>query len=296
LSAGPIVTLVKLKIPAGSYHVEMPVTVHQSNPDLVDYVDVSLVCKDDYGHADQLGQAVNTLHGTSFTLKPRLFITFTGTHRGVCVGYAYMGRIQGKASASASSRTLSVTSASLIVTPASGKARETIRYKGDSSANGHPLVGHSSRASKGVHFHAAAVNFSVDPTKDQSFAFTGNVFLTACTSPGGSRDASTNGRNLCQSVYKVVKAGPQLRTRLMVQEYAPDGTTVCRTVVVPNTTTTFHISANRHHLPVSLDGSLTLPQTAGCGSHATAYTEVYVESGPSVVVHFPSSVTSVLPA
>jgi len=96
-------------------------------------------------------------------------------------------------------------------------------------------------------------------------------------------------------VVKVVTVGPLVRTRIMVQQYQADGTTPCRLVVVPGTTSTFHISKYRHHLPVTLQGALTLPVKAGCGSHAKAWTEVYVESAPAVVVHFPDTVTSVLP-
>ncbi|HTY72760.1 MAG TPA: hypothetical protein VMI11_10105 [Actinomycetes bacterium] len=295
LSSGPRVTLVKLKISPGTYYVQMPVTLQHTNPDPVDYVDVSLVCKDNYGHANQIGQAVNTLHGTTFTLQPRLYVTFTGSIRGVCAGYAYMGRIQGSPGASPSSRTIRVTSARLIVTKASTAARETIRFKGNTAANNHPYTGHSSRVSVGVHFHAAPVDFTVDTTKASSFSLAGDVFMTACTSPGGSQDPTTHGVNLCASVFKVIKAGPQVRTRLMVRQYAPDGVTACRTLVVPLTTTTFHISSKRHHLPVELNGTLTLPPMAGCGSHAQAWTEVYVESAPSVVVHFPSSNTAVVP-
>jgi hypothetical protein len=295
-NAGTRVTLALMKLHAGTYFVELPVTVKHTNPDQVDYVAVSLLCKDMYGHMDQIGQAVNTLHGTSFTLMPRLYITFTGTMRGTCVGYAQATRIRGSSSASSSSRSITVTSAKLIVTPASKSAVETERYKGNTAANNHPFVGHSSRASKGVHFHAAAVPFKLSPSRANSFAVTGDVYLTACISPGGSRDASTNGRNLCTpSVVKSGGTGSLVRTRLVVQQYKADGTTPCRTVFVPNTTTTFAISPMRHHLPKALNGTVTLPVLAGCGSHAKAWTEVYVARAPAVVVHFPSSVTSVRP-
>jgi hypothetical protein len=295
-TAGTRVQLFQVKIYPGSYHIEMPVTVEHLNADSIDYVDVSLVCKDNYGHADQMGQAVNTLHGTSFTLKPRLYITFTGTMRGVCVGYAQETRQAGASVVSPSTRALLITSAKLIVTPTSSTARETVRFKYDSSANGHPYVGHSSRASTGVHFHAGPVNFVSYPSATHSFAMTGNVFLTSCTTTGGSRDATTGGKNLCiSSVVKRGGLGPLVRTRLVARQYKPDGVTPCRLVVVPNTTSTFHISPYRHHLPVTLQGTLTLPAVAGCGPHVTAWTEVYVESAPSVVVHFPSTATSVLP-
>jgi hypothetical protein len=294
--AGSRVQLFQVKIYPGTYYIEMPVTVKHLNADSIDYIDVSLVCKDNYGHADQIGQAVNTLHGTSFTLTPRLYITFTGTMRGVCVGYAQETRQRGPSSVSPSSRALLIASAKMIVTPTSTGARETVRFKGDSSANNHPYVGHSLRASKGVHFHAAPVTFNSYPSTTHSFAMTGNVFLTSCTTSGGSRDATTNGKNLCiSSVVKTGGSGPLVRTRLVAQQYRADGVTPCRLVVVPNTTSTFHITPYRHHLPVTLQGTLTLPAMAGCGPHVTAWTEVYVESAPSVVVHFPSSVTSVLP-
>ena len=203
--AGSRVQLFQVKIYPGSYHIEMPVTVKHLNADAIDYIDVSLVCKDNYGHADQMGQAVNTLHGTSFTLTPRVYITFTGTMRGVCVGYAQETRQRGPASVAPSTRALLITSAKMIVTPSSSSARETVRFKGDSSANNHPYVGHSSRASKGVHFHAAPVTFNSYPSATHSFAMTGNVYLTSCTTSGGSRDATTNGKNLC--IPSVVKPG-----------------------------------------------------------------------------------------
>jgi hypothetical protein len=298
LSSGPTVRLfAPLKLGAGTYSVEMPVTVKHTNPDAVDYVDVSLICKDNYGHMNEIGQAVNTLHGTTFTLDPRFYITLTGPDRGVCVGYAYEGRIHGNASASPSTRRLTIVSAKLIVTRSSSSVTQTLRFKGNTAADNHPYVGHSSRVSKGVHFHAAPAAFKASPSRQQSFSVMGTVFLTACISTGGSRDATTDGKNLCTAAsVKTGGSGPLVRTRLLVQQYKPDGTTVCQTVVVPNTTTTFHIPALRHHLPVALQGTVTVPVKAGCGSHLKAYTEVYVESAPSVVVHFPSSVTSVLPA
>jgi hypothetical protein len=296
LSSGPTVKLfAPMKLTPGTYYVKMPVTIKHTNPDQADYVDVSLICKDNYGHMNQMGQAVNTLHGTTFTLEPRFYVTLTGTQRGVCVGYAYEGRIHGNPSAAPSTRRLTVVSAQLIVTPVTGKPSATMRFEDNTAANNHPLVGHSSRASKGVHFHAAPVSFKLTPNNNHTLALTANVFLTACTSPGGSRDPSTNGRNLCASVFKIGGSGPLVRTRLMVQQYQANGTTACRTIVVPNTTSTFHIAPLRHHLPVLLQAHLSLPVKAGCGSHLKAWTEVYVESAPSVVVHFPSSVTSVLP-
>ena len=121
------------------------------------------------------------------------------------------------------------------------------------------------------------------------------MYLTSCTTSGGSRDITTNYKDLCTaSVVVPGGLGPQVRTRIVVQQYQGDGTTPCRLVVVPNTTKTFRITPNRHHLPIYSGGTLTLPMKAGCGSHAQAWTEVYVLSAPAVVVKFPNSVTSVL--
>jgi hypothetical protein len=304
-NAGPRKTLATMKLePGHSYLVSLPVTVKHTNPDQVDYVAVSLVCEDAQGHEDTIGQAVNTLHGTSFTLDPRLYITIkkvSGSNaRGVCVGYAQETRIHGPSSASPSSRTINVTSSQLIIKESDSyaNAHETVRFKDNNPKNkaANPYAGVSSRASKGVRFHAASVAFTLTPANHHSLSVMGSVYLTACISTGGSRDASTDGKNLCTpSTVKSGGSGPLVRTRLIVQQFKANGTTVCRTVVVPNTTSTFHIPALRHHLPVSLQGTVSLPASASCGSHFKAYTEVYVESAPSVVVHFPSSVTSVLP-
>jgi hypothetical protein len=305
-NAGSRVTLVQLKLDPGySYHVELPVTVKHTNPDATDYVAVSLVCNDAAGNEDMIGQAVNTIHGTTFTLQPRLYITIhkkfaSSNARGTCTGYAQATRIAGSSGAASSSRSLIVTSAKIIVqrSAADAYAQESVRFKGNnfSTKSSNPYAGHSSRTSKGVRFHAAPVAFTLNANKANTFALTSDVFLTSCTSTGGSRDATTNGKNLCTpAVVKTGGSGSLVRTRLIVTQYQANGTTACRTVVVPNTTKTFAITPHRHHLPVSSQGNVTLPVKAGCGSHVRAWTEVTVLRAPSVIVHFPSSVTTVLP-
>ena len=304
-NAGSRVTLLKVKlVPGYTYHVEMPVSVAHTTADKVDYAAVSLVCKDTAGHQDMVGESTNTFHGTTFNFDPRLYITIKAkpgsSARGMCVGYAQATREEGPIGAAPSTRFLTVTSAKIVVTrdTAYANARETVRFKGNNyNPNlSNPFAGHSARASKGAHFHAGPVAFTISPTSDHTLSLTGNAYLTTCTSGGGSRDGSTNGAQMCiPSVVKSIASGTEVRRRMIVQQYAADGVTPCRTLVVPNTTVTFNVTKHRHHLPVALKGTVTLPAKAGCGSHAQAWTEIFVEAGPPVVVHFPSTVTSVLP-
>jgi hypothetical protein len=119
--------------------------------------------------------------------------------------------------------------------------------------------------------------------------------LTACTSDNGSRDQTTGGKKLCTpGVVKHGAAGSLVRLRLVVRQYTAQGA-VCATTIVPGSTTQRRISARRHHLPVAVKGDVTLSEAAGCSSRLRAWTEVHVLDGPSVVVHFPNTVTAYRP-
>lgn len=279
-----------VKVPErGTYRASLTSVVTNRSADSVQYVAVSLICKEESSIEDQIGAAANTIKGETLTLNARVY--FTIKKRGACFAYGTTMGLR-NSSASLSSRDLDVKSTLTIGGPVSAATKEAKRFVYDDANRGYS--GRSFLAKPKVQAHAGELETSAAPG---STAFvSGNVYLTGCSHLAGSRDQTTDGKDLCtRSVVKRGAEGALVKVRLVVRQYTPGGRP-CTTTIVPGSTVQKRITANRHHLPVAVQGDVTLPgSNAGCGYRVRAWTEVQVLSGPAVVVHFPSTVTAYSP-
>lgn len=286
---GPRVRIGYVKVPSpGTYLANLSAAITDDSTDSVQYVAVSLICKEETTIRDQVGAAANVVRGETLTLNARVY--FSIRKRGACFAYGTTMGLQ-KSSASLSSRRLKARTTLTISGPVSDATAETRRFV-DNNASG-DYAGRSFLAKPRVLAHAGELETQARP--GSRALVTGNAYLTTCAFEGGSRDQTTNGKDLCtRAVVVRGERGTLARVRLVVRQYTPGGR-VCATTVVPGSSTQVRITARRHHLPVAVKGDVTLADDAGCGSRTRAWTEVQVLDGPAVVVHFPSTVTAFRP-
>ncbi|GAB3589440.1 hypothetical protein GCM10027446_01820 [Angustibacter peucedani] len=290
-ATGTRVSLGSVKVPSpGTYHADLSSRITDGSADSVQYVAVSLICKEETSIEDQVGAATNIVRGETRTLNARVY--FSVKKRAVCFAYGATTRLKGS-SASPSTRRLSARSTITVTGPVASATRETKRFVYDDANRGYS--GRSFLAKPGAYTHTG--EFATTDTPGSQAVVTGNVYLTTCSFQGGSRDQTTNGKDLCTAaVTRHVSTGSLVQVRLVVRQYSAGGTRVCGTTVVPGSTTQVRITATRHHLPVAVQGTATLlGADKGCGGPLHAWTEVRVISGPSTVVHFPSTVTAYRP-
>ncbi len=288
-ATGARVSLGSVKVPSpGTYHADLSSRITDHSADSVQYVAVSLICKEETSIEDQVGSATNIVRGETRTLNARVY--FSVSKRAVCFAYGATTRLKG-GSAAPSTRRLSARSTITITGPVASATRETRRFVWDDANRGY--AGRSFLAKPGQYAHTGELSSSAAPGSQA--LVTGNVYLTTCSFQGGSRDQTTDGKDLCTAaVTRHVATGSLVQVRLVVRQYTSGGS-VCATTIVPGSTAQVRITQTRHHLPVAVQGTVTLPAAAGCGSAVHAWTEVRVLSGPSVVVHFPSTVTAFRP-
>lgn len=279
-----------LKISApGTYMATLSANIRDDSVDPIQMASISLMCKERTKTLDKLGTAANIFRGETFPLTVRVY--FTIKERGACFGYGATMTLRGS-SASLSRRAVRATALLTVAGPVSATTVESRRFINDDPSRDR-YAHRSFLAHPHQQTHAAALTTSAAP--GSSALLTGSAYLTSCVSDGGSRDASTGGRELCvPSVIKHGQDGSLIRVRLVARQYAADGG-ACATTVVPGTTRRLRISARRHHLPVSLQGNVTLPSNARCTERVSTWIELTVLSGPAVVVHFPNTVTALRP-
>ncbi|MBZ5735895.1 hypothetical protein K8Z61_15480 [Nocardioides sp. TRM66260-LWL] len=286
--SGPSVRLGYVKVPApGTYYAELDATVKNQSVDAVQLVSLSLVCKEESSVADQIGTRSNIVRGETLPMSTRVYFTIKDK-RGACFAY---GTTMGLKSSSKplTSRRLLARVTLTISGPVSDRTVESRRFDFDDANRG--FSGRSFLAKPKQQAHASELVTSAAPGS-QAFV-TGNAYLTTCTFRGGSRDQTTDGRDLCPRSVDAPN-GSLVRERLLVRQYTPGGS-VCATTVVPGSTKQFRITARRHHLGTAVEGTISLSAKQGCGNRIKVWTEVQVLSGPSVVVHFPATTTGFRP-
>ncbi|WP_067440382.1 hypothetical protein [Nocardioides jensenii] len=108
--------------------------------------------------------------------------------------------------------------------------------------------------------------------------------VTTCSAVGGSRDASTAGRELCAG--RVSRAGTGLRLQIVARQEARPGSR-CRAAATVISRRAW-VGADVHHSMVSGSGRVPIGRAAGClGSFAITSRLVH-RTGADVVVHAPS--------
>lgn len=286
--SGKSVRLAYVKVPApGTYYADLKVNVKDESADSVQFVAISLVCKEETSIADQIGTRANIVRGETLPMSTRVYFDVKDK-RGACFAYGTTMGLK-SSSTSLSQRRLLARATLTISGPVSDRTVESRRFVYDDANRG--FSGRSFLAKPKQYAHASEVVTSAAPG---STAFvTGNAYLTTCTFRGGSRDQTTNGKDLCPRSVDAPD-GSLVRQRLLVRQYTPGGS-VCATTVVPDSTRQFRITARRHHLGTATEGTITLSDKASCGSRIKVWTEVQVLSGPSVVVHFPATSTGFRP-
>ena len=287
--SGPRVRIGYLKIQRpGTYYATLSAPIDDKSADAVQIASVSLLCKENSGDVDRVGTSANVFRGETFTLGARVY--FSIKERGACFAYGSTMGLK-RSSAPLSSRKVRVRATLTVAGPVSSATRETKRFVYDDADRGY--AGKSFLAKPKVQAHAGELGTTA--WRGSTAYVSGNAYLTTCVSDGGSRDQTTNGKNLCTpGVIKHGEAGSLVRLRLVARQYTAGGS-VCATTIVPGTTTRKRISARRHHLPVAIQGRVTLSDSTRCGTKVRAWTEVQVLEGPSVVVHFPNTVTAYRP-
>lgn len=288
--SGPSVRLGYVKVPApGTYYAELDATVKNQSVDALQLVSLSLVCKEESSVADQIGTRSNIIRGETLPMSTRVYFTIKDK-RGACFAYGTTMGLQ-SSSKPLESRRLLARATLTISGPVSDRTEESRRFDFDDANRG--FSGRSFLAKPKQQAHASELVTSAAPGS-QAFV-TGNAYLTTCTVLGGSRDQTTDGKDLCtRSVVKRVPDGSLVRTRLLVRQYTPGGS-VCATTVVPGSTKQVRITARRHHSGAATEGTITLSSKQSCGNRIKVWTEVQVLSGPAVVVHFPATSTGFRP-
>jgi hypothetical protein len=118
--------------------------------------------------------------------------------------------------------------------------------------------------------------------------------LTACTSVSGSRDPTTDGRELCEDVKNPNHPGVA-QVQLIGYRRPLRSRARClwtRTPVSPRVVT---IDAITHHLVVTLTRRLTLGQTATCSPILRAWVKIGAEPGTAVMFNAPQALLAVIP-
>ena len=288
--SGESVRLAYVKVPEpGTYYADLTVNVTDESADSLQFVAISLVCKEETSIADQIGTRANIVRGETLPMSTRVYFRIK-RQRGACFAYGTTMGLQ-SSSRPLSQRRLLARATLRISGPVSDRTVESRRFVYDDANRG--FSGRSFLARPKQYAHASELVTSAGPG---STAFvTGNAYLTTCTVKGGSRDQTTDGRDLCtSSVVKRLPEGSLVRTRLLVRQYTPGGS-VCATTVVPDSTRQFRVRARRHHLGIATEGTVTLSDKATCGDRIKVWTEVQVLTGPAVVVHFPGTSTGFRP-
>lgn len=279
---------VKIMTP-GTYVATLSARIRDDSIDPIQVASISLLCKEESRILDKMGTAANVFRGETFPMSVRVY--FTIAKRGACFGYGAT-MILDRSSVPPARRGLRASASMVVAGPVSDATVESRRFAFDDPERD-SYAGRSFLARPGRQTHAGELTTSAMP--GSSAFVSGQAYLTSCVSEGGSRDASTGGRSVCTpGVVRHGDAGSLLRLRMMVRQYTPGGS-ACATTIVPSTSRRIRITARRHHLPVTLEGDVTLPANTRCGGRVRAWMEIAVLSGPAVVVHFPNTSSAYRP-
>lgn len=123
-----------------------------------------------------------------------------------------------------------------------------------------------------------------------SFQVLADHKVTTCSSPGGSKDATTQGRDLCR--HRVSRKGTRVRTRLIVVQLTRSGHACAAPQVSYGSR---KVTPAIHHAMVFNRVRMKVHHRKGCTSQFWVRSQVLHRSGAAMLVHAPSDRLTILP-
>lgn len=137
--------------------------------------------------------------------------------------------------------------------------------------------------------HTAAATITV-PLLANRLNVSGDLWLTTCSSRGGSQDPVT-GKHLCEGYIN--RAGSTIRSTVVVSQRRLFGDGFCAVSYFPSASgRTTYISKDVHHMMRFEAGHASISSNLGCSRTVTVQVRVQHLSGAAVVIHNQGTITT----
>lgn len=132
------------------------------------------------------------------------------------------------------------------------------------------------------------------PLLANRISVSGDVWLTTCSSTGGSKDPVT-GKLLCEGLIN--RSGTTVRTRVLVMQRKLFGDGYCRVTQFPDATGKLtYISKDVHHRMIYTTGLAPVSSDLSCSRSVTVKVRLQHVSGAAVIIHNQGTIsTAIMP-